>query len=140
MTCPFSTLDLPIRWRCGRGVRVLPRIDSGGHLVGMFSNHLAAALDVIFHLGTTLRYRLLASLYIVVKLIFTGVDIGIYLRRRFSGFLLQVFGAFARAFGQTLAGICSSLGSIQHTNRCTNAKPYQKPAETTSATVVFNFV
>ena len=67
----------------------------------MLGNYFATTIDVVLYLGTTRRHRLLAPLYIVAELVFAGVYVGVDLCSCFSRFLLQVFGAFTRALGQT---------------------------------------
>src|SRR5271156_2301791 len=95
----ISTSDLSVGRRRRRSVGVLPCIDSRCHLARVFGNYFAAPVDVVLYLGTPLRDSLLATLDIVTELVLAGVDVGVDLCRRFSRFLLQVFGTFARAFG-----------------------------------------
>src|ERR1700753_439529 len=108
MTYPFSTLDLSVGRRRRSSVGVLPCIDCRGHLACMLLHHFAAALAVVLNLGSSLRDSLLAPFDIVAELVLARVDVGVDLSRRFSRFLLQVFGTFARAFGSTFTGVCSS--------------------------------
>src|ERR1700723_452060 len=99
MTYPFSTSDLPVGRRRRSSVGALPCIDSRCHLARMLLHYFAATLDVVLNLGTPLRDSLLAPFDIVAELVLARVDVGVDLGRRFSRFLLQVFGTFARAFG-----------------------------------------
>src|SRR5258708_26333454 len=102
----------------------------------MLGNHLTAAIDIVLYLGTASRHGLLAALYVVAKLFFARVHVGVNVCRGFSRFLLQVFGAFARALGQTVPRVCTGLRSVENADRCTNSEPDQKPTETTSAVVL----